>query len=203
LVAPCFLKNGEAGGYIGWEPEPNALHWLRNSNKIHPQFLFGGLPLPKSLNYVTNNPFSRESVIDSTEPTVREVISLVGDVKLDLITSFNVFTHMWTRDAVSMLKVLTSVSCPETIMVHTWLTLDDFSERAIRLGKADRRLPFAVNGTRTYSKRNPLVCTAYQLSDLKRIYDQAGQEILRVDFGSWSGRGNGVTDQDNIVKSPH
>jgi hypothetical protein len=81
----------------------------------------------------------------------------------------------------------------------SWLILDEYAERALQIGKADRRLPFAVQGIRTYSKRNLLVCTAYQVDDVREIYNKAGQEILHIDFGSWSGRNNGVINQDIVV----
>lgn len=155
--------------------------------------------MPKGLNYVTNSSIFKSTTLNRTEPTVLEAVRLVADFNLDLITSFSVFTHMWPQDAISTLKILTSASCPETTMVHTWLILDKYAERALQEGRADRRLPFAVHGIRTYSKRSPLVCTVYQIDDVREIYNKAGREILHIDFGSWSGRNNGVIDQDIVV----
>jgi len=77
--------------------------------------------------------------------------------------------------------------------------VDDFAQNALDSGAADRRLPIEVGGVLTYSHSNPLVCTAFRLSEVERIYAEAGHEIQEILYGSWSGRSNGVTYQDIVI----
>lgn len=86
-----------------------------------------------------------------------------------------------------------------TVFINSWLILDEFAMNSVSAGTADRKLPIEVGGVYTYSQLNPLVCTAYPSDLLSKVYLDVGHEITKIDFGTWSGRNNGITYQDIVV----
>ena len=103
------------------------------------------------------------------------------------------------EDVVETIKRFRPIAARDAIFVNTWLIVDDFAQDALNLGLTDRRLPIEVGGILTYSDSNPLVCTAFRLREVERIYAEAGHEIQEILYGSWSGRTNGVTYQDIVI----
>jgi hypothetical protein len=132
-------------------------------------------------------------------PDPHVLANLLDGCKFDLQFSSSVFTHMWGADIVETIKRFTPIATRDAIFVNTWLIVDDFAQNALDSGAADRRLPIEVGGVLTYSHSNPLVCTAFRLSEVERIYAEAGHEIQEILYGSWSGRSNGVTYQDIVI----
>jgi hypothetical protein len=106
---------------------------------------------------------------------------------------------MWL-DAISrLLTNLNSVVKPGGICVNTWLIVDEFARYSLNCGVADRVLPYKVNDAYTTSLTNPLMCTAYDLADVQRAYEKAGHEVVKILWGTWSGRDNGVHYQDIVI----
>lgn len=201
-LAYAFELDPSSGRYLGWEPEKKALAWLKKSYEFNPRFRFEGAHIPAHLNYVTNQSGSKLQTSESVgELNLVGLEDAVSVNSLDLIVSHSVFTHMWPEDAQRTINRLSSLSHEATTMVHTWLILDSISVELVKEGLADRELPFEVREIFTYSLENPLVCTAYPLELLKRIYRDAGQEITSIFWGSWSGRGasNGFSYQDVVT----
>ena len=108
---------------------------------------------------------------------------------------------MYHSHTLETFNYLNTLSTRETLFVFTWLILDDRNRLAVDNGKADRKLPYEINNIFTYSELNPLVCTAYRLNDLLKIYHLSGHEIINIEFGSWSGigRNNQLTYQDVVI----
>ena len=204
LASSFAMAGPETGTYFGYEPEPQAVAWLKAAYVRDTRFSFGGKNLPPSANYVTNK--NRRSSAEvafrnrvSVAPTAHDLKSLLGDTRPTLQFSMSVFTHMWPDDVEESLEILTNVCSHDATFVNTWLLLDDFSMAEVAAGRADRHLPISVGGIRTYSERNPLVCTAFPLEKALEIYERCGHQVIEVLPGSWAGRDNGVTYQDIII----
>jgi len=201
-LAYAFELDPSTGRYLGWEPEQKALAWLKKSYNANPRFKFSGARIPPHMNYVSNHSGSNLQTSGSVgELNLVGLEDAVSGTALDLIVSHSVFTHMWPEDAQITMNRLSNLSHSSTTMVHTWLILDSTAVELVKEGLADRELPLEVRGIFTYSLENPLVCTAYPLELLERTYRDAGQEIMSIQWGSWSGRGasNGFSYQDVVT----
>jgi len=201
LAAAYHLAGEGVGHYLGWEPEQRALAWLRFAYERWNRFEFGGTSVPENLNYLTNRGKPTNDVASGAVPRTDEWMRFLDGRQVDLVHSHSVFTHMWPEDAVTTLKMLADCAKDGSTMVHTWLVVDDEAERSLVRGTADRRLPFTVRGIRTYSKDNPLVCTAYPVDLMMDVYASAGLSVRNIHFGSWSGTGrdNEVSYQDYVL----
>lgn len=200
-LATAFHEAGpEVGTYLGWEPEVNALTWLTSAyREFNERFVFGGQKLDSALNYVTHNGRDNSSELSGAIPSEESWAAFLEGVTPNLFVSQSVFTHMWPEDIVATLKLMAGSVASDGVMVHTWLIVDQVAEEAIKVGAADRSLPHSVRGVRTYSKKNPLVCTAYPIDLMMDVYREADVPVSEVMFGSWAGRGNDFSYQDVVI----
>lgn len=201
-MASAFSTEGASCGlYYGWEPDPIALKWLEKVYAQHDSFRFGGHPLTPSQTYlskITQFPENNEND-NMAIPEKESWHKFVRASKFDLIWTNSVFTHMFPSTTLEILKLFKEIAKPGSWIVNTFLAIDDHSERAMQAGYADRKLPLNVNGIRTYSAKNPLVCTAYTVDKINQIYTEVGLPQPEIRFGSWAGRDNGVTYQDLVI----
>jgi hypothetical protein len=204
LASAFASSKGKYGAYYGWEPELEALQWLKRVYAHDPKFRFGGTQLPSEMNYVTNK--GNYSSVDKNfgskseaAPDITQLKNLMDGKRFDLQFSSSVFTHMWSTDIISTLKSFEHIASDSSVFVNTWLIVDSFAQQSLDRGSADRRLPIEINGVLTYSHSNPLVCTVYRQEQMELIYKESGHQITDIHYGSWSGRSNGVTYQDIVV----
>lgn len=203
-LASAYATDPSVGKYFGYEPERLAREWLKSAYAKDPRFSFGGGDLPEVMNYVTNktDKFStEENFLNRSDASCNQeaLSALLQGSTISLQYSCSVFTHMWMEDIIKSLQMFDRFSDEKTIYVNTWLIVDDHTRKALESGKTDRQLPISINGVYTYSETNPLVCTAYPIHLVEKIYADAGHQIEEILFGSWSGRDNGVVYQDIVV----
>jgi SAM-dependent methyltransferase len=196
-AASKFL--GDGGRYIGYEPNARALSFLKNAYRRKSNFEFHGDALSSEEDYVAVKAGEfRIGGKKSLDISPQDYVDKIVDIQY----SSSVLTHMWL-DAISrLLENFNSIVKPGGLCVNTWLIVDDFARYTLSSGVADRSLPYVVNKAYTYSTKNPLMCTAYDLTDVTAAYQHAGHEIVKVLWGTWSGRGNGVHYQDIVISRP-
>ncbi len=161
---------GETGSYIGYEPNPRALEFLKDAYGKRSNFRFYGDALASEEDYVAVK-FGEVRVggRKSLDISPQDYVGRVVDIQY----SSSVLTHMWL-DAISrLLENLNSIVKPGGLCVNTWLILDDFAHYALKCGVADRSLPYVVNNAYTNSTKNPLMCTAYDLADVTAAYQKS------------------------------
>jgi SAM-dependent methyltransferase len=196
-AASKFL--GTEGSYIGYEPNERALSFLKEAYGNRTNFKFYGDALSYEEDYIAMKSGEvRAGGKKAVEISLQDFIGKVVDIQY----SSSVTTHMWLDAIFQFLKNLNSVVKPDGLCVNTWLIVDDFARYSLNCGMADRVLPYKVNDAYTYSTKNPLICTAYDLSDVARAYQYAGHEIVKILWGTWSGRGNDVHYQDIVISRP-
>lgn len=201
-LASAFSTEGESCGlYYGWEPDPIALKWLQKVYNNQNSFRFGGHPLTPSQTYLSKiTQFSENDENNNVAvPETESWLKFIRASKFDLIWTNSVFTHTFPSTTLELLKLFKEIAKPGSWIVNTFLAIDDHVERAMQAGYADRKLPLSVNGIRTYSEKNPLVCTAYTVDQITRLYMKVGFPKPEIRFGSWAGRDNGVTYQDLVI----
>lgn len=199
-LANAFLsQNGICGTYYGWEPERGALDFLHRNYAQFPTFKFSGSELHQNSTYLSGRTGPNTKVHDLAIPDKDVWNAFIKGVKFDLIWTCSVFTHMFPETAAEVLRLFKEVAKPGTWIINTFLCIDEYSEQVLESGRADRTLPFTVNGIRTFSNSNPLVCTAYELGTIKQLYSDAGLPEPEIRRGSWVGGNNGVTYMDLVI----
>jgi SAM-dependent methyltransferase len=189
----------DTGAYFGYEPNQTALNFLRSAYAGRKNFFFDGQSLAREEDYVAiERREQREGGITAQDVELSRLVNRPVDIQW----SCSVFTHMWSQAIVNVLNGITKTLCSDGVCVNTWLCIDEFATYALKCGVADRALPFEINGVRTYSEKNPLVCAAYDLATVREIYRRGGHRIEDILWGSWSGRENGVIYQDIIISRP-
>ncbi len=195
-AASKFL--GAAGSYIGYEPNTQALSFLKGAYRERNNFKFYGDALSFEEDYIAMRTGQRQSGKKSLDLLPQDYVGRVVDIQY----SSSVLTHMWLDAITRLLDNLNSIVKSGGLCVNTWLIVDDFARYTLDCGVADRYLPFKVNDAYTYSTENPLICTAYDLEQVKDAYQKAGHEIVKILSGTWSGRNNGVHYQDIVISRP-
>jgi hypothetical protein len=189
----------DQGSYVGLDINREAIDFLKSGYSLYPNFEFVLQEISDEENYIyLNEGKTSSSNIKSSDLIIPDKYRNY----FDAIFSHSVFTHMWMEGIVHTLKQQAKVLCNGGICINTWLVIDEYAQYVLRCGLADRQLPFRVNCAFTYDTQNPLLCTAYSLQDVYRMYTQAGHQIISIEPGSWAGRDNGVTYQDIILSKP-
>jgi len=190
---------GEGGRYIGYEPNARALSFLKTAYGKRSNFKFYGDVLTLDEDYIAvNRGERRPEGKKSLDILPQDYVDRVVDIQY----SSSVLTHMWLDSISRLLENMNHVVKPGGVCVNTWLIVDDFARYALDCGVADRSLPYKVKDAYTYSTENPLMCTAYDLADVLGAYSKASHEVVKILWGTWSGRGNGVHYQDIVVSRP-
>jgi len=188
--------------YIGHEIHPDAVAFLRNAYASYPNVSILSDRLEQSDSYIE----IEQGVAARDIGVAAEHVDLATrlDEPINLAFSHSVFTHMYMDPIVHVLKELQDASAANGLCVNTWLLVDQEAASNVASGRADRILPFRIDGFWTYDKHNPLMCTAYDLDVARSIYDAAGHEILDIQWGSWSGRkpAQDFTYQDVVISRP-
>ena len=193
--------------YIGYEIHPEAYAFLKNAYKDYPNMTFLTNQIDLNDSYVELQQVGRIKGSPERKKTIAAKDIVLSDrvgKKVDLQFSHSVFTHMYSQPITEILKDITKLIKPDGYCVNTWLLVDQFAESSLRCGLTDRQLPYQRDGFYTYSKDNPLLCTAYKFDIMEDIYKKAGHKILDIQWGTWSGRtpAQTFTYQDVVISQP-
>ncbi|MBY0471670.1 hypothetical protein K2X30_10935 [bacterium] len=198
-----YFGKSENFQYCGYEILPQAVRFLKSAYEDYPNVTILNDKILFEKSYIEIEYPDPQSKKDGrVEPKSLSLADRCRNV-FNIQYSHSVFTHMDRGDIVQVLKNFNS-SFISGVCVNTWLIIDRFAESSLRAGLADRDLPYEVDGYLTYDQHNPLLCSAYRLKDIEKIYEEAGHEILNIFFGSWSGRipQQKFSTQDVIVSRP-
>jgi SAM-dependent methyltransferase len=188
--------------YIGYEIHPSAAEFLAQAYQDYPNttFLTNKIDLADSYVEIQQKAHQSNTAIAAKNINLSDSIGK----KVDLQFSHSVFTHMYPEPITHILKDSCKFMKPNGLCVNTWLIVDQLAESALRANLTDRELPYERDGFFTYSKENPLLCTAYRLDVIEKIYKEAGHKIVDILWGTWSGRlpTQKFTYQDVIISKP-
>lgn len=191
--------------YYGHEVHPEAYAFLTEAYRSFPNTRFLSEKIHLLESYVEIGQQAGAQPADPTriDPTQVRLASKL-DALVDLQFSHSVFTHMRRAPIVHVLQEMAGCVKRTGVCVNTWLVVDDFADRAMANGTADRVLPHEIDGFRTYSLENPLVCAAYPIETIQEIYREAGHDVVSIEYGRWSGRTptQDFTYQDVVISKP-
>lgn len=187
--------------YLGIDIREDAIEWLRNAYSDYECVNFQLHTAVAKADYIGAE--HAKTTTFSESDGLETKFSIPKDFLSNIQWSSSVFTHLTPQACLQALKSIRSCSLSSGIQVNTWLIVDDESRYSLSAKIADRVLPIDCGDFLTYSQNNPLVCTAYKLESIERMYLDAGLEILKIDRGSWRGPAyqNGPKHYQDIILS--
>ncbi|MBT8534596.1 class I SAM-dependent methyltransferase [Polynucleobacter paneuropaeus] len=185
-----FCKSNDGGRnnesrYLGIDIREDAIEWLKQAYSGYDFVEFKLHVAPKEADYIGAEQAGLKTLAESNGQETN--FSIPSNFLANIQWSSSVFTHLTPQACLQALQSIKRSCLPSGIQVNTWLIIDDESKYSLAAQIADRELSFDCGDFLTYSEENPLVCTAYKLEAIERIYADAGLEIIRIDRGSWRG----------------
>jgi hypothetical protein len=171
--------------YLGIDIRKDAIDWLTRAYSEYHFIQFQHHQSDADVDYIGGE---LEQIPTSGQSSGKET---AFDIPKEFIHnvqwSSSVFTHLTPQACRRALEVIKSSCAKNSIQFNTWLIIDDESRYSLALGIADRKLPIDCGDYLTYSKTNPLVCTAYKIEAVRNLYASAGLQILKIERGAWRG----------------
>lgn len=184
-----FNKSSSVGGsgnrYLGIDIRKDAIDWLKQAYSGYDYVKFQLHAAAQEVDYVGAVHAKTKTLGRSDGQETN--FSIPNDFDANIQWSSSVFTHLTPEACLQALRSIKDNCLPNGIQVNTWLIVDAESKYSLGAKIADRELPIDCGDFLTYSENNPLVCTAYKLEAIERMYLDAGLEIIRIDRGSWRG----------------
>ena len=174
--------------YVGIDINKTAIDWLKKKFENHKSFYFHEHNAPQDVNYISlgkekNQDLNTLSDSDGIESKYNLPITYVPDFQL----SGSFFTHLTSSAVNSALNFINEISSKNTLSINSWIIIDDESKESLIKKKADRVLDIDMGDYLTYSKVNPLLCTAYKIEKISEFYKKNGLEIIDISRGYWRG----------------
>jgi hypothetical protein len=196
-------NRGDQIAYLGIDIREDAISWLSRAYRDYPFVSFQCHQANKEADYIDAQQIQSKthSASDGEEANFKFPQGFVHNVQW----SSSVFTHLTPQACAQTLKSIRSSCIQNSMQVNTWLIIDCESQYALAAAIADRELPFDCGDFLTYSEKNPLVCTAYKIEAIERMYAEVGLEIVRIDRGAWRGpayKNQANHYQDIIISRP-
>ena len=171
--------------YLGIDIREDAIEWLQRTYSNYDFVSFQLHTADKEADYIGAEQGKSKTAAESNGQETN--FSIPSDFFANIQWSSSVFTHLTPQACLQALKTIKGSCLSSGIQVNTWLIVDDESKYSMDAQIADRQLPKDYGDFLTYSEKNPLVCTAYKLEAIERMYLDAGLEIIKIDRGSWRG----------------
>lgn len=172
-------------GYLGIDIRKDAIDWLSGAYADYPFIKFQHHQANAKADYIGSE--LNQDPTASLSNGEEAAFNIPSKFSHSVQWSSSVFTHLTPQACRRALESISKSSAKKSIQINTWLIIDDESRYALALGIADRKLPIDCGEYLTYSKINPLVCTAYKIEAIRNIYADAGLEILKIERGAWRG----------------
>jgi SAM-dependent methyltransferase len=186
-MARPLTKYLVGGSYEGVDIVPQGVDWCRLHYKGYPNFHF-------QLADVRNSEYNETAHLRPTEYRFP-----FNDNDFNFVYLTSVFTHMLTNDVKHYLREISRVLRPGGKCFITYFILNEQSRRLISDGQSSLDFRFALDGCWTTDDAVPEDATAYDESDLRRIYTESSLVLESVNYGAWSGRAEFLSFQDILV----
>lgn len=176
IAFPLTKHIGPGGSYCGLDVYAPAVAWCtKNITRRFSNFTFR--------HVAVSNP-----IYNAKGEAARTCHLPLGDATADLVFLRSVFTHMNPEEVSNYLKEISRVLRPGGQCVATFFLLNPDQERLTAAGES--RLDFR-HGTREWRyvyDSSPYTACAQDEAMLQRMGRDAGFEVRKVLYGTWSGR---------------
>lgn len=190
-------------GYLGIDIREDAISWLIRAYEDYPFVNFLCHQANKEVDYIEAQQI--QSKTNSTSEGEEANFSFPSGFVHNVQWSSSVFTHLTPQACTQALKSIRGSCAQNSMQANTWLIIDNESKYALTAEIADRKLPVDCGDFLTYSGQNPLLCTAYKIEMIEKMYAEVGLEIVRIDRGAWRGvtyKNEANHYQDIVISRP-
>ena len=111
----------------------------------------------------------------------------------------SVFTHMLPNDMRSYLSEVHRMLEVRGRCLVSYFLLNEEALRLIDSGKSTLPFNHEYERYRTISREVPELAIAFDEAWLTELYQDVGLKLIRLDYGSWCGRGSYLSYQDLIL----
>jgi SAM-dependent methyltransferase len=189
MAIPLLFYLNEKGSYDGFDIVPEAIEWCQSQiTRLNPRFQFHYAPIANS-SYKPNGSANASNWRFPYE-----------NHSFDFALLTSVFTHMWQADIENYLSEIHRVLKTGGTAFITFFLLNSESDRLIVQGKSIFDFRHGDDVCKFNSERDPLGCVAYAESLVRQLLAMYGLSVMEpIRYGTWSGRGDGLSFQDIIV----
>lgn len=196
-----LISEGE-GRYLGLDIKKGMIDWLSAAYSVN-NILFECHYHRPEIDYTGSKESGFSDARTIAHSSGEEAKFVIPPDEFNLQWTHSVFTHLTPEACITGLSSIRSAMRKDSLQVNTWLMIDKMAHYALKAGIADRRLDEDFGDFLTYSRDNPLVCTAYKEDFIRHAYATAGLEIIEILPGSWRGyTTNQISYQDIILSRP-
>ena len=121
------------------------------------------------------------------------------DQSFDFVVLTSVFTHLLPADRDNYISEVARVLRPTGRCFGTFFLLNAEAWRNVHDGRDGVNFRFRRDGYWTNNRRIPEAAVAYDEADVREEFERNALEIALVQYGSWSGRDDGIGWQDIVV----
>jgi len=180
------------GRYVGVDVVAKAVAWCRrNISRRHPNFTFHHGDVFNQ----RYNPSGRIQAHDYTFP--------FKDHSFDFVFLTSVFTHMYPKGIKRYLYEIARMLRPTGRVFCTFFMLNPEQRALAEMGRNDIDFRFDRGIYRIRNHETPESALALEEKALGAMFVEAGLRIQGpIKFGSWSGRGDGLSYQDIVLLVP-
>ncbi|RME78454.1 MAG: class I SAM-dependent methyltransferase [Chloroflexi bacterium] len=177
------------GGYTGMDVVARAVAWCQQHiSPRFPHFRFIHMDLFNQRYNPAGQLLSREYVFPFEAS------------RFDFIFLTSVFTHMLPDDVNHYMEEISRLLKPGGRALITAFLLNETQQKLAQAGQCDIDFRFDVGGCFVRDRQLPEAAVAYEEPVFMEMLTRAGLKLRQsVAYGSWSGRGDGVSYQDILV----
>lgn len=186
---PLTRYLSDRGSYVGMDIVKSGVDWCTQKyTSTWPNFKFQLIDVYNDLY----NPEGKYSAAEYRFP--------FADEQFDFVVLNSVFTHMLSEEVDNYLGEIARVLRTGGRCLISFFVLNDESLRLIEEGKSTIDLRYEFGPARAVSREKPELAIGFDEQYLLGLYEKRGLEIrLPIAYGSWCGRQNGYSHQDQIV----
>ena len=179
----------ERGSYDGLELVKAGVDWCAEKYTTHyPNFNFHLVDVYNDLY----NPAGKYKAAEYRFPFAGE--------QFDFVVLNSVFTHMIAAEVENYLREIARVLKTGGRCLISFFLLNDESIRLIKQGRSTIDLRHEIGPARALSPERPELAIGFREDYIARLYEDLGLEIRRpIYYGSWCGRRNYLSYQDQVV----
>jgi len=186
---PLTRYMSERGSYLGMDIVKSGVEWCAEKyTREYPNFKFQLLDVCNELY----NPEGRFKAAEYKLPS--------ADEQFDFVVLNSIFTHMLHEDVENYLGEIARVLRIGGRCLISFFLLNEESLGLIDEGKSTIDLRYEFGPARAMSKQQPELAIGYDEEYVDRLFKRCGLEIRQpIAYGSWCGRNDFYTYQDQIV----
>lgn len=176
-LAHALLRDGGfSGAYYGVDILPRQIAWCQQALSPLGPYRFSHL----DIHNARYNPSGRKRVQD---------LDFSDAPKVDVVTFYSVFTHLYEEDIRSYLRCAASVLRPQGKLLCTAFLQNDSSQAGEAAGRSRYPMPHRLNGhTRYHDQADPLYAIGYDEQAFLGLLAESGLRADQVVLGGWCGR---------------